>query len=255
MFAVNAALAQRPVSASYKATADSFVLTLPVAEMQLLALKSEVFADFLNRRIQNFLNSSHKNLQNEFSSRVLSEQSLETPLGELIRHKPITCSDSTPLRIALQTMHDKRIGSILVTNPDGTAIGILTRHDVLDRVALAGISLDRAISTVMISPVHSLTRAHTAQDAALLMSRLRIRHIPVTQSGIAVGVISERDLFAMQRLSLQQLGNALRDAESTDTLNDLSIDIRRFAQRLLGQGVHARQLKSSDIFRRCATCL
>ena len=244
MFAVNAALAQRPVSASYKATADSFVLTLPVAEMQLLALKSEVFADFLNRRIQNFLNSSHKNLQNEFSSRVLSEQSLETPLGELIRHKPITCSDSTPLRIALQTMHDKRIGSILVTNPDGTAIGILTRHDVLDRVALAGISLDRAISTVMISPVHSLTRAHTAQDAALLMSRLRIRHIPVTQSGIAVGVISERDLFAMQRLSLQQLGNALRDAESTDTLNDLSIDIRRFAQRLLGQGVHARQLTS-----------
>jgi CBS domain-containing protein len=43
MFAVNAALAQRPVSASYKAAADSFVLTLPVVAMQLLALKSEAY--------------------------------------------------------------------------------------------------------------------------------------------------------------------------------------------------------------------
>jgi CBS domain-containing protein len=66
----------------------------------------------------------------------------------------------------------------------------------------------------------------------------------VTQNGIAVGVISERDLFAMQRLSLQQLSNALRGAESTDSLRDLAIDIRRFAQRLLSQGVHARQLTS-----------
>ena len=212
--------------------------------MQTLSLKSDVFADFLNRRIQNFLNLSHKNLQNEFASRVLSEQSLETPLGELIRHKPITCSASTPLRMALQTMHDKRIGSILVTNQEGMAIGILTRYDVLNRVTLAGISLDQAISTVMVAPVHTLTRAHTAQDAALLMSRLSIRHVPVTQNGIAVGIISERDLFAMQRLSLQQLSNALRSAENTDTLSDLAIDIRRFTQRLLGQGVHARQLTS-----------
>jgi CBS domain-containing protein len=244
MFAVNAALAQRPVSASYTAAADSFVLTLPVAAMQSLALKSDVFADFLNRRIQNFLSLSHKNLQNEFASRVLSEQSLETPLGELIRHQPITCSASTPLRMALQTMHYKRIGSILVTNPQSMAIGILTRYDVLSRVTLAGISLDQAISTVMVAPVHTLTRTHTAQDAALLMSRLSIRHVPVTHNGIAVGIISERDLFAMQRLSLQQLSNALRGAESTDTLSDLAIDIRRFAQRLLGQGVHARQLTS-----------
>ncbi len=244
MFAVNAALAQRPVSASYIAAADSFVLTLPVSAMQLLALKSDVFADFLNRRIQNFLNLSHKNLQNEFASRVLSEQSLETPLGELIRHQPITCSASTPLRMALQTMHDKRIGSILVTNQEGMAMGILTRYDVLNRVTLAGIPLDQAISTVMVAPVHTLTRAHTAQDAALLMSRLSIRHVPVTQNGIAVGIISERDLFAMQRLSLQQLSNALRSAENTDTLSDLAIDIRRFTQRLLGQGVHARQLTS-----------
>jgi CBS domain-containing protein len=244
MFAVNAALTQRPVSAIYKANADSFVLTLPSAAMQALAQKSDVFADFLNHRIQHYLSLSRKALQEEYASRVLDEQSLETPLGNLIRHKPMTCSAATPLRIALQTMEDERIGSILVTHLDGSVHGILTRYDVLGRVTLAGVSLDQSISTVMVTPVHTLTRTHTAQDAALLMSRLGIRHIPVTQDGIAVGIVSERDLFAMQRLSLQQLSSGLRRASSMDQLNHFAREIRLFAKRLLGQGVHARQLTS-----------
>ena len=90
MFAVSAALAQRPASATYKASADSFVLTLPEAAMQLLARESDAFADFLNRRIQHFLSLSRKALQDEYASRVLAEQSFETTLGELIRHAPIT---------------------------------------------------------------------------------------------------------------------------------------------------------------------
>jgi CBS domain-containing protein len=244
MFAVSAALAQRPASAIYKASADSFVLTLPEAAMQLLARESDTFADFLNRRIQHFLSLSRKALQDEYASRVLAEQSFETTLGELIRHELITCVATTTLRTALQTMQNERIGSILVTNPDKTALGILTRYDVLDRVTLAGISLEQAISTVMVSPVHTLTRAHTVQDAALLMSRLGIRHVPVTQDGMVVGIVSERDLFAMQRLSLQQLSNALRGADNTEKLKQLAIEIRRLTQRLLGQGVHARQLTS-----------
>jgi CBS domain-containing protein len=59
-----------------------------------------------------------------------------------------------------------------------------------------------------------------------------------------VGIVSERDLFAMQRLSLQQLSNALRSANSVDQLKALAPDIRQFAARLLGQGIQARQLTS-----------
>jgi CBS domain-containing protein len=57
-----------------------------------------------------------------------------------------------------------------------------------------------------------------------------------------VGIVSERDLFAMQRLSLQQLSSSLRKAADVTALQQLAPDIRRFAERLLGQGVQARQL-------------
>jgi CBS domain-containing protein len=82
----------------------------------------------------------------------------------------------------------------------------------------------------------------TAQDAALLMSRHGVRHVPVTEDGRVVSIVSERDLFAMQRLSLKQVSTAIRAAPDVDTLRVVAQDIRRFARNLLAQGVAARQL-------------
>lgn len=242
LFPVSAAVAQRAVTASYRAVQDTFVLVLPVEAMRALAARSAAFADFLNGRVLKFLDLSRRALQVAYSSQALAEQSLETPLGQLARTAPVTCSPQTPLREVLEVMHGKRIGSMLVTDAPGRPLGILTRYDVLGRVALAQVALDAPVSQVMVQPVHSLTVEHTAQDAALLMSAHGVRHVPVTRAGVAVGMVSERDLFAMQRLSLKQVSTSIRAAPDADTLKLVAQDIRRFARSLLGQGVQARQL-------------
>ncbi len=242
VFPVSAVMGERAVTATYRATEDTFVMAIPVATVQAVAKQSAVLADFLNRRIQQFLDLSRKALQDEHASRVLAEQSLETSLGELGMRAPVTCRPDAPLRQVLTAMQAERIGSMLVTGSDGQVLGILSRYDVLDKVTLPAVPLDTPISRVMSSPVHCLDTQATAHDAALLMSRLGVRHVPITHNGRAVGLVSERDLFAMQRLSLQQLSSALRSAPGVATLQSLAPDIRRFAQRLLGQGVQARQL-------------
>ena len=242
LFPVSAAVAQRAVTASYRAVQDTFVLVLPVDAMRALAERSAAFADFLNGRVLKFLELSRRALQVAYSSQALAEQSLETPLGQLARTAPVTCGPDAPLREVLQTMHGKRIGSMLVTDAQGHPLGILTRYDVLGRVALAQVPLDAPVSQVMVQPVYCLTVEHTAQDAALLMSTHGIRHVPVTRGGVAVGMVSERDLFAMQRLSLKQVSTSIRAAPDVDTLKLVAQDIRRFARSLLGQGVQARQL-------------
>lgn len=244
LFPIGAALAQRAVTATYRANADTFCLALPLAAMQELAARSAPFADFLNRRVQQLLELSRRALQVSYASQSLAEQSLETPLGGLLRRAAFTVPPATPLSQALAAMHDKRIGSVLVADEDsGAAVGILTRHDVLGRVTLPGVPLATPINAVMSTPVHTLGLAHTAQDAALLMSRHGIRHVPVADdSGRVVGILSERDLFALQRLSLKQVSTAIRAAADVDTLQAAAGDIRRFARNLLGQGVGARQL-------------
>ena len=242
LFPIGAAMARRAVTATYRATADTFVLVLPGAAMKELAARSPEFADFLHRRIGRFLELSRRALQVAYASQTLAEQSLETPLGELATRAPVTCAPDTPLREALSQMQRRRIGSIIVTEPGGVVQGILTRHDVIGRVALAGVPLDAPIAQAMVRPVHTLTVAHTAQDAALLMSAQSIRHVPVTRDGAVVGIVSERDLFAMQRLSLKQLSATIRAAPDVATMKLVAQDIRRFARNLLSQGVQARQL-------------
>jgi CBS domain-containing protein len=242
LFPISAAMAQRAVTATYKAVADTFVLAVPCSAMQALAERSAPFADFLNGRVLKFLELSRQALQAAYSSQTLAEQSLETRLGDLVRLAPVTCRPATPLREALTEMQQRRVGSMLVTDARGELQGILSRDDILGRVTLPAVPLETPIQAVMVQPVHSLTQEHTAQDAALLMSRHGIRHVPITRDGVVVGIVSERDLFAMQRLSLKHVSTSLRAASDVEALKLLALDIRRFARTLLSQGVQARQL-------------
>ncbi|MFO1268800.1 MAG: DUF294 nucleotidyltransferase-like domain-containing protein [Rubrivivax sp.] len=242
LFPVGAALGQRPVTATYTAEADTFCLLLPAEQMRSLAAASTVFGDYLNRRVAQFLDLSRRAVQAAYASQTLAEQTLEAALGSLPRRAPASVPPETPLQEALTLMHERRIGSVLVADAAGSALGILTRHDVLGRVTLPQRPLSTPIAEVMTTPLHTLTTQHTAQDAALLMSRSGIRHVPVAEGGRIVSIISERDLFALQRLSLKHVSTSIRAATDLDTLAAQAAAIRQLARNLLGQGVHARQL-------------
>lgn len=242
-FPVGALLGERPVTATYTASEDCFCLTTPAGVVRRLAASSPALSDFLNGRVQQFLMLSQRQLQATWASQALQEQSLETPLATMARRTPLVVPVGTPLSEALEAMHRRRVGSVLVGSATGPLAGILTRHDVLDRVTLAGVSLQAPVDSVMSQPVRTLEEDRTALDAALLMARHGIRHLPVVDGGgRLVSIVSERDLFALQRLSLQHLGAGLRTAPDLPALVALAADIRRLAAQLLGQGVRAAQL-------------
>jgi CBS domain-containing protein len=242
LFPIDAAMGERAAAATYRATEDCFCLLLPVAQLHALAAESAPLADFLHRRVLNLLDESSRALQANYASQALAEQSLEAPLRSLARRAPVSVAPATPLAEALALMHATHVGSLLVLDTAGAAVGILTRHDILGRVALPQLPLATPIAQVMSAPVHTLDAACTAQDAALLMSRHGMRHVPVTEAGRVVGIVSERDLFALQRLSITQISTALASAADLDALRALAGEIRRLARNLLGQGVRARQL-------------
>lgn len=242
LFPIAAAVAVRPVTATYTSSDDTFVLALPVAAMQELARHSAPFADFLQGRIARFLELSRQAVQGAHASQVLAEQSLETPLSGIATRRPFTCGPATSLREALGEMQRRRIGSVVVCDEAGRPEGILTRDDVLGKVALAGVSLDTPIASVMTAPVHALDDRQTAHEAALLMAREGVRHVPVLRDGLVCGLVSERDLFALQRLTIRDVRRAIGLAADQGALVAAADDLRRLARNLLGQGVQARQL-------------
>jgi signal-transduction protein with cAMP-binding, CBS, and nucleotidyltransferase domain len=85
--------------------------------------------------------------------------------------------------------------------------------DLLDRVVLADLPLTAPISQAMSPDPFMLEEHATAYDAMLAMATHGIRHVLVTDAeGKLTGVVSERDLFALQRVGLRQIRQTIESA-------------------------------------------
>ena len=171
-----------------------------------------------------------------------SQLTMASPLSAIVRRTPVTCLPDAPLRSVLQSMHELNIGSMVVTDGNLAPLGIFTLRDVLSRVALAEYGLDQPISGVMSREVFTMPPQASAYEAALAMVRRGIRHILVVDRGRLTGVITEKDLFSLQRINIRQLAGAIREADSVESLVQFSADIRQLAHNMLVQGVAAEQL-------------
>ena len=241
-FPLAALLQSQPVDVAWVSKADTFCLQLPAAVVHELSAASPPFADFVHQRVLGWLAASQRRLQMAFAGQALEQQSLSTPLARFVKRPPLALPPHTPVRQALQAMHDTGYGSVLVVDADGYGVGILTRHDLLGRVLLPQCPLDTPLQRLMSSPLQSLDRGRSAHDAALLMSAQGLRHVAITDAGRVVGIVSERDLFSLQRLSLRQVSQAVQGAGDRAALRQAAADIRALAAQLFAQGINAPQL-------------
>lgn len=241
-FSVSAMLENRPVVSPYTAIADTFCYELPADCFPELLNRSPVFREFTTEFLASMLRESRRLIQLNFNATTGEQQAMSRALRSLIKRQPVTCVPETPLGDVLRTMQNRKIGCMLVVNDANQPVGIFTRHDVLDRVALAQCSLDRPVSDVMTPNPLTLPGESSAYDAALLIADRGIRHIPVCDGGCLLGVVTERDLFALQRVSVRAINRTIASAQSIDELRRAATDIRRLARSMLGQGVSSEHM-------------
>lgn len=240
-FPLGALLAGRPVASVYRAADDTFCYQLPGSDFSALLKRSRPFQDFCTRRIAHLLERSQQLIQTQYTQAALAQHPLSSPLRELVRRAPVTCAPATAIREVLARMHAENIGSMVIAEGDAPA-GIFTLHDLLSRVALDGRDMDSAISCVMTPDPVRLPAHAPAYEAALAMARHGIRHVLVMDAARCVGVVSERDLFSVQRVGLTEISTSLRNAKALPELATVAADIRALAHTMLAQGVGAEQL-------------
>jgi CBS domain-containing protein len=240
-FPFGALLSKRPVTSTYRAFEDVFCFELPADDFHELCRMSDVFHDFCTRRIGNLLEYSAHVVQAQYSQSSTELQSMSSPLSAVVRREPVTCSPQTPVRQVLETMHEMGIGSMVAVD-EGLPVGIFTLHDVLNRVALPQIDLDQPIIGLMSTSLCTLSPQALAYEAALAMVQHGLRHILVADKGKLTGVVSEKDLFALQRVGLRQISTAIRGARNLESLKQSGKDIRQLAHNMLAQGVGAEPL-------------
>ncbi|MEI7843270.1 MAG: DUF294 nucleotidyltransferase-like domain-containing protein [Gallionellaceae bacterium] len=241
-FPLGALIAQRAVASTYRAGADTFCYELPVADFHTLLGMSAPFRDFCTRRIANLLEHSKQIIQAQYTQSSAEQQSLTSPLASIIHRVPITCTPNTPVREVLARMHEWRLGSMIAIDEQHHPLGILTLPDVLERIALPQIDLDQPVIKVMTTQLSWLPPQALAYEAALVMAKHGFRHVLVVENDKLVGLVSEKDLFALQRVGLREIGTTIRHAETVEVLQSAAGDIRSMAHSMMAQGVAPEQL-------------
>jgi CBS domain-containing protein len=106
----------------------------------------------------------------------------------------LTCPAGATVRQAVQLLAERRIGALPVLQ-GGQLAGIFSERDVLYRLAGEGaLCLDRQVGEVMTSPPVTISPETSFIDALALMTKRRIRHLPVMNNGAMVGFISIGDI-------------------------------------------------------------
>ncbi len=106
----------------------------------------------------------------------------------------VTTSPRTTVADAAQILKREAIGDLIVTEPDGGIIGIISERDLAHGLATADESYPRKLVGDMMS--HSVVTCApecSVDDAEKLMSIHQIRHLPVLDGDELVGIVSMRD--------------------------------------------------------------
>ncbi|MBA3054395.1 MAG: CBS domain-containing protein [Sphingomonadales bacterium] len=105
---------------------------------------------------------------------------------------------------------EHRIGAVPVMEGERIA-GIFSERDVLYCLAKGGASaLDRPVCEVMTSPAITVSPETTILEALSLMTRRRIRHLPVTTADAMIGLVSIGDLVKHRIDSIEREAEAMR---------------------------------------------
>ena len=240
-FPLAALIGERATRTEHLAAEDTFCLLLAKHAFIKLFAVSNPLRDFALRGVSSLLDQVNQQVQLRAVETLGAQYSLDTRLGELAMRQPIGCAPDTPLRDAVRLMHEQHVGSIVMLDPADKPLGIFTLRD-LRRVVADGVDLAQPIGNLMTPNPFHLAPDASAFDAAIAMTERHIAHVCLVEHEKLCGVISERDLFSLQRVDLVHLARTIRHAGKVETLAGLRSDIRLLVDRMLAHGASSTQI-------------
>lgn len=122
----------------------------------------------------------------------------------------VSCDAATTVREAIALLAERRIGALPVLAA-GKVAGIFSERDVIYQLqALGPAVLDRPVGEVMTAPAVTVTPEAEAIEALTLMTKRRIRHLPVVAGETMIDFISIGDLVKYRIDLIESEAAALR---------------------------------------------
>ncbi len=134
-------------------------------------------------------------------------------IGRLIQGREaavLSCRIDTLVHEAITVLAERRIGAMPVVDDSGLA-GMFSERDVIYGLHQHGPQvLSQTVGNVMTAPAVTVEPETTVLQALSLMTRRRIRHLPVLSGGTMVGLVSIGDLVKHRIDQIQSEAEAMR---------------------------------------------
>ncbi len=128
-------------------------------------------------------------------------------LAAILKEKPfglITVNPEMQISDVIRIMADRRIGAVLVVDPAGNLIGIVSERDIVRCLA------SHAAATLQMTAAGLMTREPTTAGPEIsvatameMMTEGRFRHLPIVERGVLTGLVSIGDVVKA-RLTQQE---------------------------------------------------
>lgn len=119
-------------------------------------------------------------------------------IRDLIRNRGdiITCRPTDDLMAAAEKLTTHKIGVLPVTDDAHNLIGMLSERDFVRTLVERGGGLSKMkVAEVMSRNVIVCAPGNSIADAVALMRRYRVRHLPIVDEDLLVGMLSVRDVL------------------------------------------------------------
>jgi CBS domain-containing protein len=162
---------------------------------------------------------------------------------DLMAAPPVTCTAATSVLEIARLLARRRVGSVIVVDDSGRAVGIITDRDLRGRVVAEG--RDPAATpaaAVMSAPLVGIGAGALAFEALLEMTRQTIHHLGVLEEGRLVGVLSTNDFLRVQTVHPVILAREIERARSVESLTAAARQVTALVQRLIDEGGTAHEV-------------
>jgi CBS domain-containing protein len=116
-----------------------------------------------------------------------------------------TGSPEEPVAAIAGRLAQRRIGSVVIVDNDGSIAGIVSERDIVRALAERGAgALAMPARAVMTSPVRTCSPSDSEAELMALMTEYRIRHLPVMENGRLAGMISIGDVVKFRIQAIER---------------------------------------------------
>ena len=114
-------------------------------------------------------------------------------------------ADATVLQ-ASKKLRYHNVGSLVVMDELDVAVGMVTERDMLNKVlAEAQNPAATLVKEIMTNGVISISPQTPIPTAQKIMTKHSIRHLPIIEDGLLVGMLSTRDILSYQFAAVKSL--------------------------------------------------